>query len=486
MPALGGGQALDGIGHEHRVLAGVALRRVVVERADGPLAQQENGEEVHDGHEAHEDVGQVPGKVEAVDGTEVDENDTGKAEHGKQHGAAVLDEAQVALGVEVVADEAREGECEDGERDDVDTPLAHRVVHGHLHERHAVETLGGSRVLHIEHEDHHRRAGADDQRVDVDGQALHEALLHGVGNARSGGGVGRGAHTGLVGVQAALDAQHDDRTGESAEDGLPVEGRGEHEAEDGRQVGDVGERGPHSNGDVDKRHDGHDNRGDDADAARTAEDDERRHDGKHDAAGNSGLVAESALARVVLKRAGRIECLQAIEAEREAQDEQHGEDDAKPAMPQALLDVVGGASAELAVLAPHLEDLGERGLDEGRGGAHERHDPHPENGTRATGGDGGGDAGDVARAHTARRGHHQRLERRDGVPALNVLLLRELGEHVLDIANLHRAGTNRVPDTREHKQRQQDVGVHEAVDIACHLDKPFVYIHSEPPLFLVG
>ena len=72
------------------------------------------------------------------------------------------------------------------------------------------------------------------------------------------------------------------------------------------------------------------------------------------------------------------------------------------------------------------------------------------------------------------------------MPTLNVLLLGELGEHVLDVANLHRAGANRVPDAREHKQRQQDIGVHEAVDIACHLDKPFVYIHSEPPLFLVG
>ena len=100
-------------------------------------------------------------------------------------------------------------------------------------------------VLHVEHEHHHRRAGADEQRIDVDRQALHEALLHRMGHACGGGGVRCGAHAGLVGVQAALDAEHNDRSSEAAEDRLEVECRGEDEARrPWGSSGDVGDGRP--------------------------------------------------------------------------------------------------------------------------------------------------------------------------------------------------------------------------------------------------
>ena len=49
----------------------------------------------------------------------------------------------------------------------------------------------------------------------------------------------------------------------------------------------------------------------------------------------------------------------------------HGEHDAEPALPEALLDVVGRTAPELALLAADLVDLRERGLDEGRSRADE-------------------------------------------------------------------------------------------------------------------
>ena len=55
--------------------------------------------------------------------------------------------------------------------------------------------------------------------------------------------------------------------------------------------------------------------------------------------------------QVVFQRRGGVEGLQAVEAEREAQDEQHGEQDAQPTLAERLLDVVGRAAAELALLA---------------------------------------------------------------------------------------------------------------------------------------
>ena len=64
--------------------------------------------------------------------------------------------------------------------------------------------------------------------------------------------------------------------------------------------------------------------------------------------------------------------------------------------------------------------------------------------------------------------------------AANMLLLGELGEHVFDVANLHGLGTNGVPNARCHKQRQQDVGIHEAVDFACDINEECVDVHVGP------
>ena len=62
-----------------------------------------------------------------------------------------------------------------------------------------------------------------DQRVNVDGKALHQTLLDGVRDACSCSGVRGGTHTCLIGEQAALNAENDNRTREAAEDRLEVE-----------------------------------------------------------------------------------------------------------------------------------------------------------------------------------------------------------------------------------------------------------------------
>ena len=246
----------------------------------------------------------------------------------------------------------------------MDANLADGVVHGHLHERHAVERHGSLGILHPKHHDHHSRAGADEQRIDVHGQALHEALLHRMRHAGGGGGVRGRAHAGLIGEQTALDAEHNHRAGKAARDGLEVESRLEDGAEHGRQLADVGDRGPQRNENVGDSHDGHDDGGDDGDALRAAENDESGEHDEHDAHADRRAVG-GVVGDVVLERRSHVERLQAVEAEGEAQDERPGEDDAEPALPQALLNVVGRTAAELAFLAANLVDLRERGLDEG-------------------------------------------------------------------------------------------------------------------------
>ena len=61
-----------------------------------------------------------------------------------------------------------------------------------------------------------------------------------------------------------------------------------------------------------------------------------------------------------------------------------------------------------------------------------------------------------------------------------MLLLGKLSEHVFDVANLYGLGTNGVPNARCHKQRQQDVGIHEAVDFACDINEECVDVHVGP------
>ena len=48
MPALGFRQAGDAIGQKHRVFAGRALLGVILQRSQRPLAQKQNGNQVHD------------------------------------------------------------------------------------------------------------------------------------------------------------------------------------------------------------------------------------------------------------------------------------------------------------------------------------------------------------------------------------------------------------------------------------------------------
>ena len=57
MPAVSFRHAGNVVGDEDGVLACLALRRVIVERGKRPFAEQQDRDEVHDRHEAHEDVG---------------------------------------------------------------------------------------------------------------------------------------------------------------------------------------------------------------------------------------------------------------------------------------------------------------------------------------------------------------------------------------------------------------------------------------------
>ena len=58
-----------------------------------------------------------------------------------------------------------------------------------------------------------------------------------------------------------------------------------------------------------------------------------------------------------------------------------------------------------------------------------------------------------------------------------MLLFGDLGEHVFDVANLHRLGADGVVDAHDDEQGEQDVGVQKAVDLPADVDEPRVEVH---------
>ncbi len=323
-----------------------------------------------------------------------------------------------------------------------------------------------------------------------------------------GRGVRRRPHAGLVREQAALDAVHHGASREAAGERLRAERLLEHERKGAWHIGQVRDADPHGDQDVADGHDRHDPRGDERYALRAAEDDDRREDDRRDADADVGDVLVFRR-DVVVECRGHVVGLQAVESEREAQDERDGEHDAEPPLPQRHLDVVGRAAPERAVGIAHLPHLRKRRLHEGRSRADDGHEPHPEHRARAARGDRGGDADDVSGSHARGGGHHERLERRylpaavllvlgvgrcvlrlpgrhafepgrrlaavddfgDGLLAGGVALVLgdafpgQVGEHVLYVADLHEPGPEREPQAREDQQRHQDPGVHEVVDL---------------------
>lgn len=256
-------------GAEDGIVTGFFLAGIVVEDTDGLAAHAQDDDDIDQGHEAHEDVGQIPDEVKAGAGAEKDHDDHGQSEQGQEH-FAVFDEEQIGLGVVIIADDGAEGKGQDSEGEEMAAPEAHLAKDGALHIGHPVETI-------------FRRAGdqenkcggaADEQGVDKDGEHLHQALFGRMGDIGGGGGIGRAAHTGFVGKKAALDAKGHTAAGKAAHDGLHVKSRGEDEAEDGGQYGDIAHDDPQPQRHVADGHDGHDHGGNEADAVHAAKDDE--------------------------------------------------------------------------------------------------------------------------------------------------------------------------------------------------------------------
>ena len=233
----------------------------------------------------------------------------------------------------------------------------------------------------------------------------------GAGDVRLRVGVGRGAHTGLIGEQATLGALADGGlegiAETAAEDGLGLEGVLEDHGKGGGNVLDAADQNGKAAQQEDTGHDGDDLLRHGSEALHTAQEDDgadhHQHDA-HDPGGDAEGGLHGGADGVGLHHA-------AHEAQR--QNDGHGEE-ARQKLTEAALersgDVVHRAALDVAVRLHDAGLLRQRGLGVDRGHAEEGDDPHPEDGAGAAGEDGAGGAYDVAGTYLRGNGGGQRLK----------------------------------------------------------------------------
>ena len=192
------------------------LLPIVVEEAEGILAQEEYGNEVAGGEEGHAEVDDTPYRVEGDESTEDDHHAAGAEAVEGEDAGATRHESDISLAIIVVADNAGIGEEEDGHGDKDAAPRTDLALEGNLCEDDAVQL----RVfIDTADKDDERSAGTDDEGVGEDTEGLDEALLNGMRDGGGSGSIGGTAFAGLVGKETTLDAIHDGGTNGTA-DGL--------------------------------------------------------------------------------------------------------------------------------------------------------------------------------------------------------------------------------------------------------------------------
>lgn len=437
MVLLPGFELVGYFGHlvfmEDRVFAFGLLAAIVLEEEDGLFGEREDGGEVAYDDGSHEDVGERPCEVESHDGTEHDHG--GGAETDKEEGDGAGGEvADVGLAIEIVADDAAEGEKEDKDGDERRTEPSDLVGHGVLRE---LDAVGGCVVDTAEEYDE-GRAGAYDKGVGEDTETLYEALLDGVGDHGRGGGVWRAALTGLVAEETSLDTLHDGDADEAAGELVDAERALDDELDDVGDERDIGDDDNDGNDEVDDSHGWDDGGGEARYAVDSTEDDEERHEHEHETH-DGGVDTEGFLPC----RADGV-ALDGALGEGEGENHEYCEEDTHPRLTETIFHVIGGTAVESAI-ALALVELCESGLDERYGGAEERKNPHPEYGTGTADAYRRGDASEIARADAAGEGDEEGLEGRDVFSLADIghLLAKLVGA---DVLGLHLVGVDKEPE----------------------------------------
>ena len=460
-------------------MAALLLALVVAEGAEGHGREKQDGDEVDPCHHANPHVAQTPDDASLLQAAEEDGSYKADAQDGDEArfvfagvehlavavaGNCVVLLAEILLlgletvftgfgeevdeacfGVIIIGHHRGEGKEEEGDGDDHAPPAAFEQCgegrDGVLHAGKAQLRVGGlhqiaprggvDNIVAVRGQQHHRRGCADKQRVHIDGEALHKALLHGVvhlGRRRNDGGC---ALSGLIAVDAPFHAPRHCGTHNAAQGLMIAKRGGKHGAEGSRHRMGVGNQHHHGNNQVGNGHEGSDNLGHLGNALHAP------YHHQCDQCRNSH--ANHPWLQVECGGEGHRDAVavDGRQTDGACHHRGHGKDHGQPRGVETFLDIVSRATAQLVAMVL-LVDLCQTGLRVCRPGTEESDNPHPHHRTGAAEPYGQRHPYDVARSHAAGQRKGKGLERRDA-RALRTVVLEEQTDHLGQMAHLHKA-----------------------------------------------
>ena len=293
-------------------------------------------------------------------------------------------------------------------------------------------------------------------------------------------GIGGRAHARLIRVKATLDAPHDARAGEAAENGLEIKCADEYCLEHCGDVGNIHDEYHERDDYIQYAHDGDENAGDlrkTQAAAEYACAEQNGEDAADYVRSGFGIIeAKAAEGRLSIIRSEH------IVAHSIGEDENYRKDNAEPALLEAVLHIVRRSTVARAVFVLALIDLRKRGLDERGSAAEDGGYPHPEDCTRAAEDERRGNADDVARADTGCGGDHERTER--GYATLLLGFFADDLYRLAEQAYLQKSRADGEVHTRNEQEQRHNVrlvqyttdGVYNAVNFFYHVILSFFVV----------
>ena len=367
---------------------------MLLRHLDDHGAQQQQRDEVRDGHEAVERVGDIPHELQVRD--RAGHNDEAEDDLIGADDLAAKEELRAARAVKRPAEDGGRCKQQQADRQNQRARLVAedcgkaRDRRGNARKVLVAVAAGGSAGA----EDDESRQRADDDGIHEDLKDAVKALLDGVLFRRGGVRDRRGAEARLVGEDAASDTlghrELDGNTRRAAGDGSGVKSSLEDGSEHAGNGADIRKHDNERADDVNNGHSGHELFRDLTDALDAAEQHQRHEDGDTDA----GDQADEHLLirRILVERDGDgldgvrdgVDLRDVADAERRDGAE-HGEHGAEP-LPlgaKAVFDVVHGSAAPVALFVALAILDSKRDFRELGHHAEKRRDPHPEHGAGA-------------------------------------------------------------------------------------------------------
>ena len=337
---------------EERCLnAFLELTFIIFEARIGLREEKEDGSDVCQYHESHEEVGEIPDERE-VSLRAPEDHDSDAETEKIERPFLFCQVADIDLPIVVVTDEGGEGEEEDQDGDGFRSHRAKVLGKIPLDELDAGET--GRSIVACQ-EDDECGSRADEERIDIDTEGLDETLHSRVTGVCGGCRIRYRAFAGLVREEAALEACQDGSAHAAAKDCLEVKSIAENDAKDPGHFCDVEKHDAKRDQDVNAGHDRDHPFRDAGDTAHAAADDSHSE--------NSDDTADEHA--VKSQRGGKCECdgirLDGVVDHAIGDRDQNGKNRCPQTMPETIFQVVSRAAAESgAVFARDFIDLSER------------------------------------------------------------------------------------------------------------------------------